>query len=47
MMEKLWSKLVEHVLENKNKDKDFHIKSVLADGHTIVTRILNIFKRKD
>jgi DDE family transposase len=29
---KIMEQLVEQVLENKNKDKDFHIKSVLADG---------------
>jgi DDE family transposase len=43
---KIMEQLVEQVLENKNKDKDFHIKSVLADGAYDSNKNFNFLKRK-
>ena len=44
---KIMEQLVEHVLENKDKDKDFHIKSVLADGAYDSNKNFNYLQKKN
>jgi hypothetical protein len=44
---KIMEQLVEQVLENKNKDKDFHIKSVLADGAYDSNKNFNFLQKKN
>ena len=44
---KIMEQLVEQVLENKDKDKDFHIKSVLADGAYDSNKNFNYLQKKN
>jgi hypothetical protein len=44
---KIMEQLVEYVLENKDKDKDFHINSVLADGAYDSNKNFNYLQKKN